>query len=356
LYVHRTDNENHNQGCQAPYASPSTWFPRSSLPSNDAVCPPPVRHFPSLQEEGNATWFARLWQERRLGSGVVLTVFDAALPKAFSLEFCKNNPLIDFGFFLEGAFTNRIDSLPGAATELQNKAGQFGVGYLPEMCGSAYFPARQKTRFLHVHVLPSMLGAMLGRDAARVSPCLRKVLESERAGGFVHQHRLTPLMQTVANELFYSVRNAAGIEMYVEAKVWELLALVVTGGPSACSEGPLCPRVCNVMHAIRDELELRHAAPPTLSEISAAYHMPIANIQAGFKALFGMSVIAFVREYRLQRARTLFAEGDMNVSEVAWGIGYTNLSHFSSAYRKRFGVLPKAYLRSVREHLHTPSR
>nr|WP_269203854.1 AraC family transcriptional regulator [Pseudodesulfovibrio alkaliphilus] len=110
------------------------------------------------------------------------------------------------------------------------------------------------------------------------------------------------------------------------------------------------------LHSIRSDLEERHASPPTLAELSSKYHLPVVNIQAGFKSLFGMSAFAFVQEYRLQRARRLFVEGDMNVSEVAWDIGYTNLSHFSSAFRKRFGVLPKAYLQSVRERLHTPCR
>lgn len=328
---------------------------RSPRAADGAAPAEPVRQFPALQEQGRAAWFARLWQERRLGGGLALTVLDATLPQAFALGFCKANRFIDFGFFLEGAFTSRIASAPGGATELHNGAGRFGVGYMPQLCGTAHLPARRKVRLLHVHVLPSTLGAMLGRDAGRAAPCLRRVLEGGPADGFVRQHRQSPMMQAAANELFYSLRNNVGIEMYVEAKAWELLALVLAETASACPDVALCPRVRDVIHAIREELEERHADPPTLSDISARYCLPIASIQAGFKALFGMSVIAFVREYKLQRARRLFAEGDMNVSEVAWDIGYTNLSHFSSAYRKRFGVLPKAYLQSVRERLHTPA-
>ena len=326
------------------------------LSADDARTSLPVRDFPSLQGKEKAAWFGRLWQERRLENGLVLTVFDASLPQGFSLEFTKNNSLIDFGFFLEGSFINKLDTSASNTMELHNRAGEFGVGCMPELCGSAHMPANKKIRFLHLHVLPSTLCTMLGRDVDRVPPCLLKVLENESVGGFVHQHRQSPLVQTVANELFYSVRNDAGISMYVEAKVSELLALALTGTSFAGPETTLCPRLRDTMHAIRDELEARHAAPPTLSEISIKYHTPIANIQAGFKSLFGMSVFALVKEYRLQRARKMFAEGDMNVSEGAWDIGYTNLSHFSSAYKKRFGVLPKAYLRSVREFFHTPSQ
>jgi len=327
--------------------------PESSLPPvarNDAH---PVRDFPA-RDEDSTVWFRKLWHEKPLGSGMVLSILDAAPPQDFSMKFSKNNPMIEFGFFLEGSFTNTISLSNNKTVELNNRAGQFGMGYQPEMSGAVQMAGNRKLRIMHLHVLPSRLNAMLGPDLGRLAPHLLDIMEERRMKNFVRQRRQTPLIQTVANELFYSVKNEATVRLYIEGKVSELLALVLTGTAATCSELPLCPRMRDTLHAIRDELETMHAEPPTLSEISARYHAPIATIQAGFKTLFGMSVFAFVKEYRLQRARQLFAEGDMNVSEVAWEIGYTNLSHFSSAYRKRFGVLPKAYLRSVREFLHTP--
>jgi AraC family transcriptional activator of pyochelin receptor len=49
----------------------------------------------------------------------------------------------------------------------------------------------------------------------------------------------------------------------------------------------------------------------------------------------------------MQKARQLFDRAEMNVSQVAWTIGYTNVSQFTKAYKKRFGVLPKHYLKSA---------
>ena len=313
-----------------------------------------VRDFPTLDTEDKMAWFGRLWQEKQLNKGLSVTVFDASLSKDFSLEFKKDNALIDFGFFLEGSFVNTVDTLARGPVKFENRAGEYGVGYVPEMNGAFQMPAERKIRVMHVHVLPSTLGDMLGWDLERVPPCLLKVLENKKSGAFVHPRRQTPLVQAVANELFYSIRNRSDIKMYVEGKVLELLALVLTESSGMGSVSTLCPKLRDILYAIRGELEKRYASPPILSEISAQYHVPVATIQAGFKTLFGMSVFAFVKEYRLQRAKKFFTEGDMNVSQVAWDIGYTNLSHFSAAYKKRFGVLPKAYLKSLREHLHTP--
>ena len=64
-------------------------------------------------------------------------------------------------------------------------------------------------------------------------------------------------------------------------------------------------------------------------------------------------MFAYLREYKMQRARQLFDQTEMNVSQVAWEVGYTNVSQFTKAYKKRFGVLPKHYRKSVLD-CHVP--
>jgi AraC-like DNA-binding protein len=47
----------------------------------------------------------------------------------------------------------------------------------------------------------------------------------------------------------------------------------------------------------------------------------------------------------MQEARILLEKTETNVSETAWQVGYVNVSHFSAAFKKRFGILPKHYLK-----------
>ena len=58
----------------------------------------------------------------------------------------------------------------------------------------------------------------------------------------------------------------------------------------------------------------------------------------------------------MQKARHLLETAEMNVSQVAWEVGYVNVSQFSKAYKKRFGVLPKQYQRSILNKCSQPSR
>lgn len=61
------------------------------------------------------------------------------------------------------------------------------------------------------------------------------------------------------------------------------------------------------------------------------------------KGLTGETPAVFFRSYKLNRASELIKEGKYNVSEVADLTGFTSLSHFSTSFKKQFGVSPSEY-------------
>ncbi|WP_147820709.1 helix-turn-helix domain-containing protein [Salidesulfovibrio onnuriiensis] len=321
---------------------------------NTAIGLDSVRDFSTLGSEQKERLFRSMWQEYRVRPGMCVSVFDAQLQEDFTFCYRKENRFMDFGFFLEGAFANDLRKTPIGRLNLENRAGEGGMGFFREIEGTVTIPAGKKTRLIHVHVLPDVLRSLLEQDMETVHPELRGALEPREGNDFYRRRCLQPMVQAVANELFFGVRNNFGVRMYMEGKVLELLGLFLAegGNPAADKKAALSPRERDVIHAIRAELEERYASPPTLAEIAARHHMGVSKVQAGFRAVFGMSVFNFLKEYKLQKAKMLFDEGDMNVSEVAWTIGYINLSHFGAAFRKRFGVLPKAYHKSIRARAH----
>ncbi|MCB9283575.1 MAG: response regulator [Lewinellaceae bacterium] len=50
----------------------------------------------------------------------------------------------------------------------------------------------------------------------------------------------------------------------------------------------------------------------------------------------------FIRSYRLEKAKKLLETTELNVSEVAWQVGYKDLAHFSRSFQEAFGVPPSA--------------
>lgn len=65
------------------------------------------------------------------------------------------------------------------------------------------------------------------------------------------------------------------------------------------------------------------------------------------KALTGYPPTDFVRIYRLNRAAKLILEKEYSISEIIDIVGFSSNSHFSSCFRKHFGVNPRDYGKKI---------
>ena len=62
-----------------------------------------------------------------------------------------------------------------------------------------------------------------------------------------------------------------------------------------------------------------------------------------FKGVYGDSVYAYMKKYRLQMAERLLKENKLTIGEIALQIGYQNPNKFTSAFRTEYGMSPTEY-------------
>jgi AraC-like DNA-binding protein len=86
--------------------------------------------------------------------------------------------------------------------------------------------------------------------------------------------------------------------------------------------------------------ELEHKL--TLAQLARRVGLNRTKLALGFKEVYGTSVQAFWRDAKLSRARELLRAGETRVTEVALRMGYSELSSFTRAFGRKFGVLPRA--------------
>ena len=95
----------------------------------------------------------------------------------------------------------------------------------------------------------------------------------------------------------------------------------------------------------------KHFADPAfdVETFAAALAMSRVHLFRKLKALTDQAPTDFVRVLRLRRAAQLLAGGAANVSEVAYAVGFNNLSHFSKSFRELHGHAPSEHATSVVE-------
>jgi AraC-like DNA-binding protein len=58
------------------------------------------------------------------------------------------------------------------------------------------------------------------------------------------------------------------------------------------------------------------------------------------KALAGQTPSQFLRTIRLKRAAVLLSKESDNVAQIAYAVGFNNLSYFNRCFKEQFGVTP----------------
>jgi AraC family transcriptional activator of pyochelin receptor len=131
--------------------------------------------------------------------------------------------------------------------------------------------------------------------------------------------------------------------LYLSGKALELAALALNEivGKPPLRQPRLPARTREQVRAARDLLVAAMQEPPSLAELARVTGLNPTKLTSAFRAEFGTSVFGYLQEQRLQRAHALIMEGEASVAEAAFRVGYTP-AHFSSLFRKRFGLPPSA--------------
>jgi AraC-like DNA-binding protein len=108
-----------------------------------------------------------------------------------------------------------------------------------------------------------------------------------------------------------------------------------------------------ILRAAQDFIEDRLAGDLDAPTVARALHVSVRTLYRAF-AEQGSSIMAYVRERRLDRARADLLSGTRAVSEIAARWHFADGSHFVKAYRKRFGETPTASRVSAGRSARTP--
>ena len=224
-------------------------------------------------------------------------------------------------------------------------AGDLSFCSLHESAHQSEFPTS------HYH------GITVTIDFSAVTAEMKKVLEllAVDLNGIMAQSqaeeftiiRADPTVEHIFSELY---KIPAAIRRgYIRVKVLELL-LILTGldlPENAAKHTSFPAAQIETVKQLHAFLVAHFSEHYTIDALSARFDISPTVMKKCFRGVYGDSLYAYMKKYRLQVAERLLRETRSTVGEVALQVGYQNPNKFTSAFCAEYGIPPTAYRKKV---------
>jgi len=147
-------------------------------------------------------------------------------------------------------------------------------------------------------------------------------------------------------EIFNNPLTGKLKELFIEAKVLEIMSVQLSQIiKSEHSPKNLQKKEVELFYNIKEFLDNSLAENHSLQDLSTNFGINIFKLKKGFREVFGMPIFNYLLKEKMELSRKLILGGGLKVNEVAVIVGYKNSNHFSTAFKKQFGINPTAIKR-----------
>lgn len=165
---------------------------------------------------------------------------------------------------------------------------------------------------------------------------------------------VSPLLKAVAKSIIFCQYSEPRRSLFIKAKAYEILNYAFSEHLMAnisSNKSVLQPNEIKKMMDIRQYISSHIETPPSLHELSRFSGINDFKLKAGFKEMFGTTIYGYIQSEKMSKAKQMLETGNYSVSEVAWDIGYTNVSHFITAFKKNYKVTPGQLLSHIKSNI-----
>jgi transcriptional regulator GlxA family with amidase domain len=98
-----------------------------------------------------------------------------------------------------------------------------------------------------------------------------------------------------------------------------------------------------LLRQARDRMDREYAEPLDVPALARTAMMSPAHFSRRFRAAYSETPYSYLMTRRIERAKTLFRNTDLSVTEVCMTVGCTSLGSFSAKFTELVGEPPSVY-------------
>lgn len=110
-------------------------------------------------------------------------------------------------------------------------------------------------------------------------------------------------------------------------------------------EGTPADKLKNVL----DYIELHYASSISVETLASVCCFSEYHFMRFFKKHMNMTCIEYINNVRLEKAVELFEQGNTSILDVSLSIGFHNLSYFHRAFKKKYGMTPRSFIKELKK-------
>lgn len=272
-----------------------------------------------------------------LDDGVVLMHWHSVLERPIDFSVVDDSGFVHFSYVLHGDGTAQL-----GGRHASRQAGH--VKPIQAATGNIAFGPGQRWRFQQQGVYESV-GVMVKHDIVRrwlgdESVCMARGLANDQCfDTCLRGQELHLAAQRIVSQL-YRPDSEQRHALWWQAQGLSLVALLLEAQDDRGRPVPRPAVDQRRLARVRDDLLSDLSQPPLLADLAERHGLSLAALQRGFRAAYGTSAYALFQRERMNEALRRLSSGAARVTAVAAEMGYTNLSHFSAAFRQQFGINP----------------
>ncbi len=194
---------------------------------------------------------------------------------------------------------------------------------------------------VNIHLEPQLIKQLFATPNGDLPPEIQPLIQGENWQR-VFSPRVTGEMRRVVQQIMDCPFLGLTKRLYLQSKVFELMALQLDGMAPAKTAAASVPKAETLarIHYAAERLRSHLENPPNLTALAQQVGVSDRTLQKGFKAVFGVTPFAYLRQQRMHQARHLLRQANYSVAEVANMVGYANPAQFAVAFKQQFGTTP----------------
>ena len=172
----------------------------------------------------------------------------------------------------------------------------------------------------------------------RIEPSLLDIFDNVHIRLLRHENERA---KDILRHLCVECGKENGSEVLKKCLAGELLCLIGKSGaePPVSDENSENSKILSVTSYINENYE----KPLTLESLSKTFYQNSTYFSRNFKKMFGTGFKEYLTSVRMKAAVKLLKDSNLNVTQIAYRVGFNSQNHFCKIFKSTFGMSPLQY-------------